>query len=97
MQLNKRLPNEILATDRPQIAIHRRTFGEGVPSSWPPSRITEDPPLVIMIMYFQIKVRKKFIGEILRNVILDFSDNILTLSVKIWYLGLVQRNYGQLV
>jgi len=59
-------------------------------------RITEDPPLVIVIMYFRIKVRKRFIGDILHIVILDFSDNILTLSVKIWCPGLVKRNYGQL-
>jgi len=54
------------------------------------------PPLVIVIMYFQIKVRKRFIGDILHIVILNFSDNILTLSVKIWCPGLVKRNYGQL-
>jgi len=29
-------------------------------------------------MYFQIKVRKRFIGDILHIAILDFSDNILT-------------------
>jgi len=78
-----------------------RPFGEGVPSlnnsPWPPPCITEDPPLVIVIMYFQIKVRKRFIGDILHIVILDFGDNILTLSVKIWCPGLVKRNYGQLV
>jgi len=45
-------------------------------------------------MYFQIKVRKTFIGDILHIVILDFSDNILTSSVKIWCPGLVKRNYG---
>jgi len=49
-----------------------------------------------VIMYFQIKVRKRFIGDILHIAILDFSDNILTLSVKIWCPGLVKRNYGQL-
>jgi len=85
---------QLLATCR-AIALHvvSRAFGEG---AWPPPRITEDPPLVIVIMYFRIKVRKRFIGDILHIVILDFSDNILTLSVKIWCPGLVKRNYGQL-
>jgi len=75
-------------------------FGESVPSlntsPWPPLRITEDLQLVIAIKYFQIKVRKRFIGDILHIVILDFSDDILTLSVKIWCPDLVKRNYGQL-
>jgi len=70
-----------------------RAFGEG---AWPPPCITEDPPLVIVIMYFRIKVQKKLIGDILHFVILDFSDTILTLSVNIWCPGLVKRNYGQL-
>jgi len=50
-----------------------------------------DPPLVIVIMYFQMKVRKKFIGDILHIVIIDFSADILTLSVKLWCPGLVQE------
>jgi len=50
-----------------------------------------DPPLVIVIMYFRIKVLKRFIGDILPVVILDFSTDILTLSVQIWWPGLVQK------
>jgi len=49
-----------------------------------------------VIMLYEIKVRKRFIGDILHIVILDLSENILTLSVKIWCPGLVMRNYGQL-
>jgi len=51
-----------------------------------------DRPLwiVIVIMHFQIKVRKRFIGDILHIVILDFSANMLTLSIKIWCPGLIQ-------
>jgi len=49
--------------------------------------------MVIVIMYFQIKVQKRFIGNILQIVILDFSADILTLSVKIWCL---KTDYGQL-
>jgi len=73
----------------PSLVSH--AFGEG---AWPPPRITEDPPLVIVIMYFRIKVRKKLIGDILHIVILDFSDNMLTLSVKIWCPGLVKSQWS---
>jgi len=37
------------------------------------------------------RVWKRFIGDILHIVILDFSSDILTLSVKIWCPGLVQE------
>jgi len=46
---------------------------------------------MIVIMYFQIKVRKRFVGDILYIVILDFSADRLTLSVKIWCPGLVHE------
>jgi len=70
------------------------------PSPWP-SRITEPGSATgdcdhhgrvyyMVIMYFQIKVRKRFMGDILHIVILDFSADILTLSVKVWSPGLVQ-------
>jgi len=76
-------------------------FGKGVPSlNHPhgplPVSQSVDLPLVIVIMYFQIKGWKRFIGDILHIVILDFSADILTLSVKIWCPGLVQENYGQI-
>jgi len=59
----------------------KRAFGEGVPSLIPPHGTLPlsqnlDLPLVIVIMYFQIKVRKRFIGDILHIVILDFSADI---------------------
>jgi len=33
---------------------------------------------VIVIMHFQIKVRKRFIGDILHIVILDFSADLVS-------------------
>jgi len=71
-------------------------FGEGVPSQnhphgpFPYHELSLDPQLVIVIMYFQIKVRKRFIGDILQIVMLDFSADILT-ECKIWCPGLVQE------
>jgi len=46
---------------------------------------------------FSDKSLKRFVGDNLYIVILDFSADILTLSVKIWCPSLVQENYGQLV
>jgi len=82
-----------------------RTSGEGVtslnPSSpWPPPRITEsgssngDCDHVGLLSNI---ISKKMIGDILHIVVLVFSADILTLNVKIWWPGLVKRNYGQLV
>jgi len=65
----------------------RSRLREGVlslnPSHGPlPVSQSLDPPLVIVIMYFQIQVRKMFIGDILHMVILDFNDRYIDFECK---------------